>query len=218
VKICGVRSAEIARAAAECGADAVGLVFAAASPRHVTLDQAAEIRAALPPLVHAVGLFVTPDAVEIREHAARLSLSMVQLHGRQDPALIESLWPVPILYALHFDADAADQDLHRWDQLHRRFNHLSGLLIDTADGARAGGTGRSFDWPALRAAIDRVRPAVPIVLAGGLTPGNVGRAVQVVRPWAVDVSSGVETSPGVKDPGLIRDFCQSVASAGRALP
>jgi phosphoribosylanthranilate isomerase len=209
IKICGIRTPEMALAAASTGADAIGLVFAASSPRHVTMDQAAAVVQVVPPFVQSVGLFVTPDAAEIQEAAWQLGLSMAQLHGQQDLSLIEKLYPLPILYAMHFNAQTAAEDLHRLDQMHKKAGNLAGILLDTP-GEQQGGSGKSFDWAALRAVLDRVKIQLPLVLAGGLNAQNVAEAIRVVKPWAVDVSSGVESSRGVKDEGKMREFCAAV--------
>ena len=213
VKICGVRTPEIARAAADAGADAIGVVFAASSPRYVTREEAAAVVAAVPAFVETVGLFVTPDAEEILATAEALGLSMVQLHGPTVAELVEELWPRRVIAAAAFDPATGDETLYKWDQLHAKFNNLAAVLFDTPDAKAQGGTGRSFDWAALRGAIDRVKPRVPVILAGGLTPTNVAEAAKVVRPWAVDVSSGVESSRGIKDAGKIESFCAAVATS-----
>ena len=209
IKICGIRTPEMAMAAARAGADAIGLVFAASSPRHVTMDQAAAVAAAVPAFVQSVGLFVTPDMEEIATTVNELGLSMAQLHGEQDLSMIAELHPLPVLYALHFNADTAAEDLYRVDQMYKKSGNLAGILLDTP-GQQPGGGGKAFDWNALRAVLNRVKIAAPLVLAGGLNAQNVGEAIRIVQPWAVDVSSGVESSRGVKDEGKIREFCDAV--------
>lgn len=211
IKICGIRTPEMAVAAARAGADAIGVVFAAASPRQVSMDEAAAVVKHIPPFVQSVGLFVTSDMEEIATTVNELGLSMAQLHGRQELSIISELYPLPILYALHFNPETAAADLHRLDQAQRESANLAGILLDTPS-QEQGGSGKSFDWLALRSVLDQVKISVPVVLAGGLDSSNVARAIRVVQPWAVDVSSGAESSRGVKDEGKMREFCEAVRS------
>lgn len=202
IKICGIRDAAAARAAADAGADAIGMVFVPRSPRHVTMDQAREILAALPAFVEAVGLFVDKPIEQVLDIAHDLCLGAVQLHGSETPAEIAELVPLRVIKSLPFSADLPSQ-LPQW-------RAACGVLIDTPSlGAELpGGGGRVFDWAALAA-----MKLDSIVLAGGLTPDNVGQAVRTVHPYAVDVSSGVESSRGVKSHDLIRRFCDAVRAA-----
>ena len=194
IKICGLREPAHARLAAEAGADAIGLVFYPQSPRVVTPERAAEIAAVLPPFVTAVGLFVNADPHEIRRvvHAARLDL--LQFQGDEAPEFCGQFGK-PWMRAVRM---APGVDLLEYA---RRFSAARALLLDAHVPGQPGGTGETFDW----AAIPRNLP-IPIVLSGGLDAGNVGRAIREVRPWAVDVSSGVETGRGVKDPAKIVEF------------
>jgi len=198
IKICGIREPEHGRIAAEAGADAIGLVFHPASPRHLTVERAREIVEALPPFVLSVALFVDADPAEIRRVLDAVRIDFIQFHGDETPESCEQ-FRRPYLRAVRM---AEGTDLLEWT---RRFPGARALLLDAHVPGQPGGTGRTFDW----AAIPRGLP-VPIVLSGGLDPGNVARAVREVKPWAVDVSSGVESSRGVKDPARIVEFIRSV--------
>lgn len=199
IKICGVRDEHAARAAADAGADAVGLVFVESSPRHVEVSAAAKIVAGLPAFVEPVGLFVDASAEQIRTVCEAAGIRSVQLHGREPISILDGLQGLRVIRAMPFDLNALDNAL-AWDEDPR----VSAMLFDAAQG----GSGEAIDWHALAAAAPGF--SKPIILAGGLTPGNVAEAVSVVRPYAADVSSGVESSRGVKDPALIRAFCDAV--------
>jgi len=198
VKICGVTAPEHAVLAAEEGADAIGLVFYRASPRYVTADAAAKIAARLPPFVSAVGLFVNDAAQTISAVLERVPLALLQFQGDEEPEFCER-FARPYVRAVRMEAGT---DLLEYA---RRFSRAKALLLDAHVPGQAGGTGRTFDWAAIPRGI-----AVPLILSGGLTSENVGRAIREVRPWAVDVSSGVEASRGVKDPRKIVEFIRSV--------
>jgi phosphoribosylanthranilate isomerase len=218
IKVCGIRDVDSALAAAHAGADAIGLVFVRASPRAVTREQAWRIVHALPAFVEPVGLFVDSSHAEVRATAQEVGLRTVQLHGKEDPAYVEQLGSLRVIKAMSFDAGRVDQVLGLW----RQAAGLAGLLVDTppAEGVDlTGGSGRSFDWNALASLREAGSLAglPPITLAGGLTPTNVGAAIAMLRPWAVDVSSGVESARGVKDAGLISAFCDAVRAADAGL-
>jgi phosphoribosylanthranilate isomerase len=198
VKICGIREPLHAKVAAEAGADAIGLVFYAPSPRFVSVDAAAAIAATLPPYVSAVGLFVNEEAAAIERILDAVRLDLLQFQGDEPPEFCAS-FGVPWVRAVRMEAGT---DLIEYA---RRFSSARALMLDAHVPGEPGGTGRSFDWDR----IPRDLP-IPIILSGGLNPGNVGRAVREVRPWAVDVSSGVESGRGSKDPGKIVDFIRSV--------
>ena len=197
VKICGITTPALAQVALEAGADAIGLVFAP-SPRRLEAAAAAAIATSLPPFVAAVGLFVNASAEEVRSVLAAVSLDLLQFHGDESPEFCTSFGR-PFVRAVRMGAGT---DLLEYV---RRFSRAKALLLDAHVPGQAGGTGRSFDWTA----IPRELP-VPLILSGGLTSENVGRAIREVRPWAVDVSSGVERSRGVKDPRKIVEFIRSV--------
>jgi len=202
VKICGVRDVESALCAAECGADAVGFVFVKSSPRAVTPDGAEEIAAYLPPFVQTVGLFVNPSAQQVEEAAEACLFDFVQLHGTEPEPFVKQCGG-RVIKAVRFDAATIEADLLKWSRL----SEVDAILVDGG----SGGEGQAFDWGAL-AQIQEASQH-PIILAGGLTPENVGEAIRAVRPWAVDVSSGVESAPGVKDPTRISAFCDAVRRA-----
>ena len=216
IKICGLRDAGAAHAAVRGGADAVGLQFVAASPRAVDIDAAHRVVDALPPFVEPVGVFVDEDAQRIKQIAAALSLRTVQLHGRETPGHVAELAPLRVIKALAFgEAGEAAATLGTWT--HSRPANLAAVLFDAPpppDAATTGGTGRTFDWRGL-ARLEAEGALVdlpPVILAGGLTPANVAEAIGIVKPYAVDVSSGVESSKGVKDTARIEAFCRAVRS------
>jgi phosphoribosylanthranilate isomerase len=198
VKICGIREPLHARVAAQAGADAIGLVFHPASPRCLTAAQAARVVAELPPFVMAVGLFVDHDERQVREVLDAVPLDLLQFHGEEPPDFC-ARFGRPYLRAVRMGPGT---DLLEYAD---RFKRAKALLLDAHEPGERGGTGRGFDW----ARIPRELP-IPIVLSGGLSVENVARAVREVRPWAVDVSSGVEAGRGSKDPDRIVEFIRSV--------
>jgi phosphoribosylanthranilate isomerase len=206
IKICGLREPEHARLAAEAGADAIGLVFYGPSPRFVEVARARAIAAALPAYVSAVGLFVNAPEEEIRDILSAVRLDLLQFQGDEPPEFCER-FGIPYVRAVRMEEGT---NLVEWA---RKFSRAKALLLDAHVPGTPGGTGRTFDW----AAIPRDLP-IAIILSGGLKPDNVGRAVREVRPWAVDVSSGVERARGVKDPRLIVDFIRSVRSEDAGSP
>lgn len=199
VKICGVTTPRVAAVAAQAGADAIGLVFAP-SRRRVSIEEASAIIAGLPPFVAAVGVFVDMPPDEVEATARGLPLDAVQLHGDEPPEMCALLrrQGIRVIKAVRV-ADRVDVDLLD------RYRSVAALMLDTRVDGLAGGSGRTFDWEVARGLNDRY----PIVLSGGLTPENIGRALDVVRPYGVDVSSGVETD-GSKDPEKIRQFIERV--------
>jgi phosphoribosylanthranilate isomerase len=199
IKICGLREAEHAKIAAQAGADAIGLVFHRPSPRYIEPRAAAAIAASLPPFVTAVGLFVDLPEAEVREILRQVPLGLLQFQGEESPGFCEG-FGLPYVRAVRMEEGV---ELLEYAQ---RFSRARALLLDAHVPGEAGGTGRSFDW----GRIPRGLP-VPVILSGGLDATNVGRAVREVKPWAVDVSSGVEASRGVKDPAKIVEFIRSVA-------
>jgi phosphoribosylanthranilate isomerase len=199
VKICGITSIDIALTAAESGADAVGLVFVPGSPRYVLPGPAQHIARSLPPLISAVGVFVNPSDPDLQNWRGQ----WVQLHGQEEePQAARVARMRRIIKGLPFDA----VQIRKWD----RSPHVSALLIDGS----AGGKGEGFDHRELADMMPELK--TPVILAGGLTPKNVQKAIHAVRPFGVDVSSGVESSQGVKDAGLIREFCAAVREADRS--
>ena len=198
VKICGITRPEDGMMAAELGADAIGLVFYPPSPRFVNVETAQRIVAALPPFVATVGLFMNAEPAAVRTVLSQVPLSLLQFHGDEDPDYC-SAFGLPYLKAVPMGADAEVQDYKR------RFATAAGLLLDSHGDNKMGGTGQGFDWT--RIPTERHKP---LILAGGLHPGNVAEAIRQVRPYAVDVSSGVESAKGIKDPELMRAFLRGV--------
>lgn len=206
IKICGVTRPIDAAAAAEAGADAIGLVFAD-SPRRVTVRQAREIVASLPPFVSAVGVFVNSRASTILKTAAEVGISTVQLHGDEPPPLVGQLSALRVIKALSVRYRQFIDDVRRFAEA-----GVSGVLLDTFNPRAHGGTGKRFDWDLVAGAREAgaLDDAPPIILAGGLTPANVAAGIRRIHPWAVDVSSGVESAPGIKDAESIGRFVTAV--------
>jgi phosphoribosylanthranilate isomerase len=209
IKICGITRVDDALAAAHAGADAIGLNFWAGTPRRVAVERARAIVAALPPMVTTVGLFVDPTAAEVRAVLDALPLAALQFHGREDAAFCRAFGR-PYLKAIAVGGE--DPLLESLSP----YSDAAGVLLDAPpSGGLPGGTGRTFDW-------DRVpaRLPLPLVLSGGLTADNVGEAIRRTRPWAVDVSSGVEAldaagapQKGIKDAARIAAFVAEVRHA-----
>jgi phosphoribosylanthranilate isomerase len=196
IKICGITSVDMALAAADAGADAIGLVFVPQSPRYVLPGTAQRISKALPPLISAVGVFVNPSDPDLHNWRG----SWVQMHGQEsEQQLARVAVSRRIIKGMRFNA----AEIRRW----QKCPHVSGLLIDGSEG----GLGEGFRHHDLAAMMANL--STPVILAGGLTPQNVGQAIREVRPFGVDVSSGVETSRGVKNAALIREFCAAVREA-----
>ena len=203
IKICGITRQEDAQAAVDAGADAVGFVFYAPSPRAVAIDRAREIVRGLPPFVSSVGLFVNAEPDWVREVLATVPLDLLQFHGDEAPDYC-SQFGRPWMKAIRV---RSSNDIERAFSV---FAEARGLLVDAFDPALYGGTGRAFDW----SLVPRQRP-LPLVLAGGLDSVNVADAIRQVRPWAVDVSGGVESAKGIKSAEKIRAFINEVRSVGK---
>jgi phosphoribosylanthranilate isomerase len=201
IKICGIMRTEDALAVAHSGANAIGLVFYAPSPRYVTPARAAELMRALPPFVMSVGLFVDAPASEVTQTLAQARVDLLQFHGDESPAYCRQ-FGTPYLKALRVRPGV---DLLQYA---RDYHDAKGLLLDAYVEGTPGGTGATFDW----ALIPKNLP-LPVVLSGGLTVENVTAAVEAVRPWAVDVSSGVESKKGIKDAAKIAAFVTGVRNA-----
>jgi phosphoribosylanthranilate isomerase len=200
-KICGITRVEDALSAAEAGADAIGLVFYAKSPRAVTVQQARAIVAALPPFVTTVGLFVDASACELGEILDAVPLDLLQFHGDETPSYCDG-WGRPYIKALR--VKPGDDISAQIDAYHG----ARGVLLDTFVPGVPGGTGEAFDWSLVPQVASK-----PIILAGGLTAENVQAAIQQVRPYGVDVSGGVEADKGIKDAEKIYRFIQAVKQA-----
>ena len=201
VKICGITRVEDALMAVNAGADAIGLVFYASSPRYVTILQAQRIVAALPPFVNVVALFVNATTVEIETTLAQVRIDIVQFHGDETPAQCQQI-KLPYYKAIRVKADT------NLLQYALKFETAKALLLDTYTEAAFGGTGQVFDWNLIPKNMTK-----PVILAGGLVPENVALAIRQVRPYAVDVSGGVEQSKGVKDAAQIAAFMQAVVES-----
>ncbi len=209
VKICGLTSPVDALAAAEAGADWIGLNFHPASPRQVTLERASEIVRALPATVVPVGVFVDRPPAEVAEVAERVGLRVVQLHGEEPPSTLAALGHLlQVVRAFRLaDASSLDRMLAYLDDTDRLSRSPDAILIDAHVPGRPGGTGRTIDAELLdRLPRDRFER---LILAGGLTPQNVGERVARYRPWMVDVAGGVESSPGRKDARLLAAFIRA---------
>jgi phosphoribosylanthranilate isomerase len=201
IKICGITNLEDALLAAELGADALGFIFYAKSPRHVAPETAREIIAQLPPFVAAVGVFVDESAAVVQELAARVGLDWVQLHGRESPDYCRNLGR-RVIKAFRI------QDENSLSGLAGYQGAAQAMLLDTYKKGQAGGTGEIFDWHLAR----KAKKYGPIILAGGLNPDNVAQAIEVAGPDAVDTASGTEAAPGKKDPAKLRAFFEAVRS------
>ncbi|MCI0505238.1 MAG: phosphoribosylanthranilate isomerase [Gammaproteobacteria bacterium] len=200
VKICGITRAQDAVKAVEFGADAIGLVFYSKSPRAVSIDSARGIIQKIPPFVTVVGLFVDPSPKDVAAVLHRVSLDLLQFHGNELPSEC-SAYGKPYIKAIKVreGVDIAAEV--------NRYATARGVLLDTDDPKAPGGTGRVFDWSIIPKGLNK-----PIILAGGLTPENVWQAITKVRPFAVDVSSGVEADKGIKDMEKMAAFMRGVQS------
>jgi phosphoribosylanthranilate isomerase len=200
VKICGITRSVDARAAAEAGADAIGLVFYPPSPRYLSTERAVEIRDALPPFVQTVALFVNPDAAQVAQVIGRVRPAMLQFHGEEDPAFCAQ-FGTPFVKACRVrpGVDALEYL--------RPFSRAAAWLFDSYV-PEYGGVGEAFDWSLLPVTKER-----PVILSGGLSRANVAEAIRRARPWGVDVSSGVEAAKGIKDAAKIAAFMAEVSNA-----
>jgi phosphoribosylanthranilate isomerase len=201
VKICGITSLEDAQAAADAGADALGFVFYPASSRYVTPEQAGRIIQTLPPFVTTVGLFVDVALDTVNDLAARCGLDRIQLHGRETPEFCRQVTR-PVIKAIRIKNAESLTPMPDYN--------VSAYLLDAyVEGALPGGTGASFSWELAAQA----KPYGPVILAGGLTPENIEVAIAQIRPYGVDVSTGVEHAPGIKDHQKVRQFIARAKAA-----
>jgi phosphoribosylanthranilate isomerase len=198
VKICGITNAADALAAAAAGADMIGLMFYERSPRFVSLEQAAKISHVLPPPMLRVGVFVNPNEAQVRRAISECGLGMLQFHGDETSDFCTQ-FGLMSLKAVRVRDQASLEVLDHY--------HTDAFLLDAYSVGGLGGTGEKFNW---ELALDAHKFGKPIFLAGGLTPENVAEAVRQVRPFAVDVSSGVESAPGRKDPAKVKAFVAAV--------
>jgi len=202
IKICGITRPQDGQEAARLGADAIGLVFYAPSPRSVNIEQARAICAALPPFVTRVGLFVNAARDEINKVLAEVPLDLLQFHGNETQADCVG-FERPYLKALRM---APNMDVVAEAEAHPQ---AAGILLDSYEVGVPGGTGQTFDWTRVPTEVKQ-----PIILAGGLTPQNVATAIERVRPYAVDVSGGVEAAKGIKDKDKMTAFINEVLRVG----
>lgn len=201
IKICGLTTVADAKLAVNSGADAIGLVFYEPSPRYVDVDTAKDIARAVGPFVTVVGLFVDADVDQVNRITQHVGLNLLQFHGKETAEYCES-FGLPYMKALRMreglDVASAVSE----------YVHASAILLDAYKKGVPGGTGESFDWARVPQDL-----ALPIILAGGLRPENVQMAIEQVRPYAVDVSGGLEALPGAKDPQKIKEFVMNVRRA-----
>lgn len=200
VKICGITRPGDARAAAEAGADAIGLVFYPPSPRYLSTERAVEIRDALPPFVQAVALFVNPDPAQVAQVLGRVKPALLQFHGEETPEFCAQ-FGLPFVKACRVRPGVDTS------QYLKPFARAAAWLVDSYV-PEYGGVGESFDWSLVPRNLER-----PLILSGGLERGNVGQAIRALRPWGVDVSSGVETAKGIKDAARMTAFIAEVRNA-----
>jgi phosphoribosylanthranilate isomerase len=215
IKICGMTNLADALVAVEAGADAVGFVFYEKSPRYVSAETVREIVEKLPAKLEKVGVFVNETENLIGAVADRAMLTAIQMHGDdEDPhvadIVVGSRPHVRILAAISMQRPRPEGWAFMWNP-----NVVHAFLVDSGSGSQHGGTGRAFDWAASAGAIDEIKKLGRLALAGGLTPDNVAGAISIVEPWGVDVASGVEASPGRKDPEKVRAFVNAVRAADK---
>jgi phosphoribosylanthranilate isomerase len=203
VKICGITRAEDARVAVQAGADAIGVIFYEPSPRCARLDQAAAIRSSVPAFVSLVLVTVDLEETQQRMWIDALQPDLLQFHGTEEPGLCEK-FALPYIKSIRMRDDVDILDLEA------RHRHARALLLETFVPGVVGGTGQSFDWSR-----SRVCRRLPVILAGGLEASTVARAIEEASPYALDVSSALESSPGIKDHDAIRGFMNAVGAADR---
>jgi len=203
VKVCGMTQWEDAEYAVEQGADAVGFIFYKKSPRSVTMKEAREIILKLPPFVDTVGVFVNESPDRVNKIADYCGLDLVQLHGEESPAFCRKIHR-RVIKVFRVAGLQSIKQMEKYS--------VSGFLLDTFCDDLHGGTGKTFDWNLALPA----KKMGPVILAGGLTPRNVAQAVRQVRPYGVDVCSGVEKTPGIKDPEKVRAFLKNIRSGSRS--
>ncbi len=199
IKICGITSSEDAMAAVDAGADALGFMLTDLSPRKISIEAAARIIHDLPPFVAKVGVFVNPTPEFVRQAIQVAGIDTLQFHGEEPPEFCRQFAPLKIYKAFRVKDATALQTMPAYD--------TDAWLLDSYVRGKAGGTGEVFNWDIASQAKDFGRP---IILAGGLNVSNVAQAIHEAWPYAVDVSSGVESAPGKKDAKLVKDFCEAV--------
>jgi phosphoribosylanthranilate isomerase len=216
VKICGITNVEDARVAVEAGADALGFVFYSKSPRVVAVETVREIIARVPEPIEKVGVFADDETEQIQRVVADTGINAVQLHGTRSQQFVlgdarsasSPLSESKLIPVLPGDSLKGEALVH----LPRR-NKIFALMLDAQVNGITGGTGTTFDWQASREMVQMISLQLPVIVAGGLNPGNVAQAIRLLQPFGVDVSSGVEAKPGKKDPEKVRAFLQAVRAA-----
>jgi phosphoribosylanthranilate isomerase len=212
IKICGTTNLEDALTAVEAGANALGFVFYEKSPRKIDSATAREVVEQLPPDVEKVGVFVNEPVEKILNTVAQAGLTAVQLHGVdcRRPDFIRSLKDSRDLKVfLVLQAD----EINGFEAVGDNEGDIGAVFVDSGTSQQPGGTGKTFDWGSSAAPIEVIRKKMNVVVAGGLTPANVTDAIRILKPWGVDVASGVEAKPGKKDPEKVRAFVEAVRSA-----
>jgi phosphoribosylanthranilate isomerase len=217
VKICGTTNLQDALTAVDAGADAVGFVFYEKSPRNISVEAAREIVQKLPQRVEKVGVFVDLESEQIREVVLRAGLTAVQLHGERSAESVgrdlasspNSVGVSKVISVIH--GEALKDDL----LFGVTISNMFAILLDSRSNEAMGGTGTTFDWEATQGAVQHMSLTVPVIVAGGLTPMNVGGAIRMFQPFGVDVASGVEARPGKKDPKKVRAFVSAVREIDR---
>jgi len=206
IKFCGITRLEDAAQAIELGVDAIGLILVPGSPRQLSLPEAAKLRRSLPAFVSAVVLLRNPAAAMVRQVVQELQPDLLQFHGEESAEFCDS-------FGLRYLKAIAMRDLRQPPaELVRPYAGAAGLLFDGHEAGALGGQGQRFDWGLIRGISMQ-----SLIVAGGLSADNVGAAIRIAQPFAVDVSSGIESTPGRKDSGKMRDFVSAVARADRAL-
>lgn len=202
IKICGITRLQDGSGVVRAGADAIGFVFFPSSPRMIDAEQASWIARGLPPFLTKVGVFANPEPDEVHSILRCVPLDLLQFHGDESPELCDSFQRSYVkAVRVHPGVNISEYE--------ERYPMAAALLLDTHVAEKVGGTGLEFDWRLIPPVLQK-----PLILAGGLTAANVGAAIRQVKPFAVDVSSGVESAPGVKDPAKISEFVTAVARAG----
>lgn len=202
IKACGITSMADAEAAVAAGVDALGFIFVPGSPRNIDPEKAREIIGRLFPLVDAVGVFMDENAQVVEEIARFCDLTYVQLHGSESPTFCKGI-PCRVLKSFSIGGESTESDLAPYRDV------VKGVLLDTYHQGMSGGTGKTFDWRL----VEKLNPPGPVILAGGLGPENVAEAIRLVRPYGVDVNSGIEREPGVKDGSKLLQFVEEVRKA-----
>jgi phosphoribosylanthranilate isomerase len=213
IKICGTTNLEDALAAVHAGADALGFVFYEASPRTIDVESAREIVAKLPPRIEKVGVFVNEPVERVLKIVAQVGLTAAQLHGAEShkPEFVRGLKngrDLKVFLVLPAAGIGSVVDLNEDGAA-----SINAVFFDSGTPQLPGGTGKTFDWKTAAAGIQTIGEKLKVVVAGGLNPGNVADAIRILKPWGVDVASGVESRPGKKDPGKVRAFIDAVRNA-----